>query len=237
MSKRFCFSLCVFLTSGIACKSSSSTPPPSEATPETTPTTEATEDQPVANTEPSASTDQPQPATNADGVVPGSPDDPKYRDKRVSSSAGVEGGVVILWPRIVPATIADENRQLTSSLQQHVRSLVEKTLPGRPLDIRPEPERVCPRTGCKGVSINILFHRNNTGCVAIALINAPGTSDTQMIPWAGGIEFKQGQTSVPFREPPESHVTVKDYALCTGLLETMKAQDAVVANALKASAG
>ena len=69
----------------------------------------------------------------------------------------VPGGVTVLWPRIIPRDIVDENRDLGAALQQQMKILVEKHLPGRAIDFRPEPERVCPKTGCTGVSVGLLL--------------------------------------------------------------------------------
>ena len=76
----------------------------------------------------------------------------------------------INWLRTLPymrAWIQNYGQQL----QQKMKQLVEKALPGRPVDVRPAPERVCPKAGCDAMSINVLFTRQNNSCVAVALIN------------------------------------------------------------------
>lgn len=171
----------------------------------------------------------------APGVVAGSPQDSRFLAPEISHSKGVAGGVVVLFPRIIPSAIAAENQTLAQSIQQKVKQLVEKALPGRPIDVRPSPERVCPKAGCEAMSINVLFTRQNNSCVAVALINAPGVSQTKMVPWGGEVEFKADP--IQFRDPPENFVKIKDYATCDQLLTEMGKQDGFVEAALRAASG
>lgn len=170
------------------------------------------------------------------GVVAGSPNDTRFLGPEVSHSKGVAGGVVVLWPRIIPSAIAAENQGMASQIQQKVKQLVEKALPGRPVDVRPAPERVCPKTGCDAMSVGVLFTRSNNSCMAVALINGPGVSQTKMVPWGGEVAFKAGDT-VAFRDPPENNVTIKDYATCDQLLAEMTKSDGFVEAAVRAAAG
>ncbi len=155
-------------------------------------------------------------------------------ERHVSKSPGTAGGVTILWPRIIPRDIVDENRGLGAALQQQMRVLVEKHLPGRAIDFRPEPERVCPKTGCTGVSVGLLLSRQGQGCLVLALVSRPGVSPTRIVPWVGKVQLRAD--TVGFREWPESQITVADYIPCTSLLTTMDAQEAAIADALKAAA-
>ena len=155
-------------------------------------------------------------------------------ERHVSKSPGVAGGVTILWPRIIPRDIVDENRDLGAALQQQMRVMVEKHLPGRPIDFRPEPERVCPKTGCTGVSVGLLLSRQGQGCLVLALVSRPGVSPTRLVPWVGKVQLRAD--TVGFREWPESQITVADYIPCNSLLTTMDAQEAAIAAALKAAA-
>ena len=155
-------------------------------------------------------------------------------ERHVSKSPGVAGGVTILWPRIIPRDIVDENRGLGAALQQQMRVLVEKHLPGKAIDFRPEPERVCPKTGCAGVSVGLLLSRQGQGCLVLALVSRPGVSPTRIVPWVGKVQLRAD--TVGFREWPESQITVADYIPCTSLLTTMDAQEAAIAEALKAAA-
>ena len=115
------------------------------------------------------------------GVVAGGPNDTRYLGPEISHSKGQAGGIVVLWPRIIPGADAEANAAIAGQIQQKVKAVAEKALPGRPVDMRPKPERVCPKAGCDAMSVNILFNRNSNSCVAVALINAPGTSPTKLI--------------------------------------------------------
>lgn len=177
-----------------------------------------------------AATSSPAPATTpAPQPVPES-----LEERNVSKSAGTPGGVTVLWPRIVPRDIVDDNRGLASALQEQMKRIVEKHLPGRPIDFRPEPERVCPKTGCDGVSVGLLLSRQNQGCLVLALVSRPGPSPTKIIPWVGKVQLRAD--TVGFREWPESQITVSDYVPCTSLLTTMDAQEPAIAAALQAAA-
>lgn len=171
----------------------------------------------------------------APGVVAGSPNDTRFLGPEISHSKGVAGGVVVLWPRIIPSAIAAENQQYAAAVQQKVKQLVEKALPGRPIDVRPSPERVCPKAGCDGMSVGVLFTRQNQSCIAVALINGPGVSQTKMVPWAGEIQFK-GSDTIQFRDPPENFVTIKDFSLCDQLVAEMGKADSFVEAAVRAAA-
>lgn len=155
-------------------------------------------------------------------------------ERQVSKSAGVAGGVTVLWPRIIPREIVDENRDLAAALQQQMRRIVEKHLPGRPLDFRPEPERVCPQGGCAGASVGLLLSRSGNGCLVLALVSRPGASPTKIVPWVGKVQLRTD--TIGFREWPESQIVVSDFVPCNALLTTMDAGEASVAAALKAAA-
>lgn len=171
----------------------------------------------------------PQPAVAPQPSAPAT-----LEERHVSQSAGTPGGVTLLWPRIIPRDIVDENRDLAAALQQRMKGIVEKHLPGRAIDFRPEPERVCPKTGCAGVSVGLLLSRQGQGCLVLALISRPGVSPTRIVPWVGKVQLRAD--TVGFREWPESQITVADYIPCNSLLTTMDSQEANVAAALQAAA-
>jgi len=148
----------------------------------------------------------------------------------ISRSRGEEGGVVVLWPRIIPAGERDSLRPTAQALQERLRAMVASALPGRPIDVRPENERVCPITGCLGSAVGLLLVRQGTGCVAITLLSDPGKSAQRLVGWAGGYT---SPAEVPFREPPESSVLVRDYVPCERLLELTGARDDAVRGALR----
>jgi hypothetical protein len=136
---------------------------------------------------------------------------------QISRSVGVEGGIVVLWPRVVgsretpqvPASIAQK-------LQARLAEVAARAAAGRPLDVRPEPERICPRSGCVAKSVGVLLAYASGGCAAVALLSGPGPSPAELVPWGGSIRLKA--RTVAFRDPPEQQVSVEDYLPCDALL-------------------
>lgn len=154
-------------------------------------------------------------------------------EKHISRSVGESGGVVVFWPRIVPREIAQDNRDLAAALQRQVRAVVEKAAPGRTIDFRPEPERVCPKGGCKASTVGLLLSRKDQGCLVVALVSKPGEAPMRIVPWAGEVKLRADM--VPFREYPESVITVADYVPCASLLKTMDRGESAVIQAIQAS--
>jgi len=148
----------------------------------------------------------------------------------VSHSRGEAGGIVLLWPRVFPSELTGEMRPQATALQARLRAFIERELPGRPLDIRPEPERVCPANGCLGTSIGVLLVRVKDGCAAVLQVGRPGRSPARQEVWAGVMSIA---LQVPFREPPESYVTVSDFVPCDALLATSKEREASVIEAIR----
>jgi hypothetical protein len=152
----------------------------------------------------------------------------------ISRSAGKEGGVVVFWPRVVPRTEDPQIRKLAGDLQKRLVDLVAKAVPERERDVRPEPERVCPKSGCDAMTVGALLTASGGGCVALALVAPPGPSPQRIIPWAGDVELKYEQ--VPFREPPESSVTIKDMASCAKLVDKLEERAPDVVKAIQQAA-
>src|SRR5262245_35924928 len=123
--------------------------------------------------------------------VAGNEDDP-----RVSKSRGVEGGVVVLWPRVLG--IPDQEATL---VQGHLKRVAEKALPDHPIDVRPDPERACPKSGCLGASIGAVFVMQGTSCVVVAVVSEPEQSPARLVPWVGRVTLRA--ETIPFREPAE----------------------------------
>lgn len=151
-------------------------------------------------------------------------------DARVSRSAGEEGGVVVLFPRVMG--LPGEEAQ---HLQQHMVALAQRVFPDRPMDVRPDPERVCPRSGCNGVSLGALLVTQNGNCVVLGVVGAPGPTDLTLRRWAGEITVRD--ETIPFRDPPESHVTVHDMAACGELDAALGEEDYAIEEALRRAAG
>ncbi|MBI5534277.1 MAG: hypothetical protein HY898_16250 [Deltaproteobacteria bacterium] len=155
----------------------------------------------------------------------------------ISRSQGTPGGVVVLWPRVVlprKGEMPDEasTRQLAGRLQAKLASMLRDKFPGVPVDVRPEPERVCPRAGCVAASVGILFTRSGKGgCTATVLASRQGDSPARLVPWAGGVKLKD--ETVPFREAPELRVRVMDHAACESLIEEAGKRDPEVEEAIR----
>jgi hypothetical protein len=152
----------------------------------------------------------------------------------ISRSVGVDGGVVIMWPRIIPRAERANTRALAASLRDHLRRMVEKNLPGRPIDMRPEPERVCPRAGCKAVSVGALIIRDGEGCLLVALVGRPGKYPLRLVPWVGKMRLKEEW--VTFRETPESRVQIIDYAKCSQVMKQLSGRERYVLEAIQTAA-
>ena len=142
---------------------------------------------------------------------------------------------MLLWPRISPPTSDPTIRETAARLQQRLRAVVEHALPSRPIDLRPEPERVCPRAGCVALSVGVMLSIHDGACVALALVSAPGQAPARLIPWAGRVRLRVDV--VPFREPPEAQVTVEDFVACGDLLTQLNAHEGEVVAALRSAAG
>ncbi len=134
----------------------------------------------------------------------------------ISRSVGQTGGFVVLWPRVVPATTDPAITAVALTLQSRLAALATTVAPTAPLDVRPAPERVCPRQGCQGVALGAVLYHQQGACVAAVTVSAPGPSPARLAPWGGLLELKAAE--VPFREPPESQLAVRDFVPCHQLL-------------------
>src|SRR5688500_18623161 len=85
----------------------------------------------------------------------------------VSSSRGRSGGVVVLWPRLVPEAEDPVIVDLARRLQQRVADAAAGSVDARRIDLRPAPERVCPRAGCKTTSLTLMLGHQDGGCALI----------------------------------------------------------------------
>lgn len=149
----------------------------------------------------------------------------------ISRSAGEEGGVVLLWPRVVPRDARDGLRASATAMQQRLRALVQQAAPTRAIDERPEPERVCPRAGCRAPSVGALLVRQGQGCAAFLLVAAAGTTPTRIVPWIGEATLRRSM--VDFREPPEAQVAITDFVGCSSLDEQLAARETELLEAIR----
>jgi hypothetical protein len=118
-----------------------------------------------------------------------------------------------------PRDGASSATEIARGLQQRLASVAKQVAKERPIDVRPAPERVCPRSGCAATSLGVLLAVAGKGCAAVALVSAKGPSSAELVPWGGVVELRS--SSVPFREPPEASVSVSDYVPCETLLEAL----------------
>ena len=161
--------------------------------------------------------------------------DTKSRDDpRISRSRGVEGGVVLLWPRIIPGSDFELLEPQAAGLQARLRQMIVQTLPDAPIDTRPSPERVCPKAGCVGISVGVLLLHQEYGCAAIALIGEPGPTPIRLVHWAGRLRVKAER--IPFRDYPESYITITDFVPCDQLLNVLNERELDVRNAIREAA-
>lgn len=154
-------------------------------------------------------------------------EDPRQLERAVSRSRGRTGGVLVLWPRVIPATEDSEVRAAAAAMQARAIELANRASPLTPREVRPSPERVCPRErGCKAVSLTVLVAHEGGGCAAVAVIGKPGMSDLRLVPLAGRVSLSS--TSVPFRAPPESVLTTHELVPCRDLATSVDDGDAVL---------
>ena len=152
----------------------------------------------------------------------------------ISRSVGKEGGAVVFWPRVIPRTEEPAITSLAGDLQKKLVELTRKALPGRDVDVRPAPERVCPRAGCTAMTVGVLLTHGGGGCTVVALVSEPGTEPQRLIPWAGLVKLAKDE--VPFREYAESQVTIRDSVPCSELLAALSKREAEVVKAIAAAA-
>jgi hypothetical protein len=158
----------------------------------------------------------------------------EHDSPEISRSVGEKGGVVVLWPRVIPASSDPKMKALAETLQSRLMEVAEAAAPGAALDKRPEPERVCPRSGCAAAALGAVLVHLEGGCVALGLVSDPGPSPTHIVPWAGVVELAKDE--VAFREPPESEVKILDAVPCKDLGKALGEQPAKLVEALKAAA-
>ncbi|MCB9687080.1 MAG: hypothetical protein H6738_16930 [Alphaproteobacteria bacterium] len=137
----------------------------------------------------------------------------------ISHSKGKPAGLVVLWPRVVPATDDPQIRRLAGALQDRVAQQAVSDRGSNLVDQRPEPERVCPRSGCRGTSVSLMLGHQAGGCVVVATVGPPGDEQQTMIPLAGRMDMPE--PVVPFRSPPEERIVVREFVPCDQLLESL----------------
>lgn len=149
----------------------------------------------------------------------------------ISTSRGPEDGLVILWPRVVPATDNPEVTALAGRVQAYLAEVAGRT--GRPLDVRPDPERVCPkhRGGCEAPTISAFIGHADGGCVVVGLIGGVGESGQDLLPWVGQVQVRSRH--IDFRVRPEDSLRVTDFVPCSAAADALSEREDLVADALR----
>lgn len=190
--------------------------------------------EPAEPAEPAPSTSAAQPGSSPQGegeaIVESGDTGGSAQDPRISTSPGEEGGAVVLWPRVM-----GNEDEPAGMVQRRLRRLVQQAMPDAPVDVRPDPERSCPREGCKGVAVGALFAGMGNGCAVVAFVIPPGAEPMTLVPWAGGVKLKR--TTIPFRDPVENHVEVNDFESCDELDGALAEGEDEVLEAIRRAAG
>jgi hypothetical protein len=175
-----------------------------------------------------------QPSTAATADEASEADDRPIEEAFVSRSGGEAGGLVVFWPRVIPRTDDPEVQALAKRVQDKMVQLAQESFPDRAIDVRPEPERVCPRGGCDAATFGALLVHKGPKCATVALTSAGQTATNDLTVWAGEVTLKLER--VAFREYPEDHVAISLYAACDDLVEAMTLEDEKIVAALKEKA-
>ncbi len=137
----------------------------------------------------------------------------------ISHSKGRKEGVVVLWPRLVPQTDEREMRLLAQQLQERVTQQAVAGRGSAMVDTRPEPERVCPRGGCKATSVSVVIGHQAGGCAIAAVVGPPGEVPGALIPLVGTMDVPD--PSLPFRVPPEERMMIREFVPCDRVMEQL----------------
>lgn len=132
----------------------------------------------------------------------------------ISRGVGDEGTVVVLWPRIFPKSEDPKVVELATRIQSRLERAGKSG--GGEADKRPSPERVCPREGCRGVSVGAVLAMKDKGCAVVATVGPPGAKPVALVTLAGEVELKAKES--PFRDPPENLLTVQEFVPCEKLI-------------------
>ena len=151
---------------------------------------------------------------------------------RISTSRGPEGGVVVLWPRVIPSATAARVSEQARSLQRTLRQIVARARPGVAIELRPEPQRACPQAGCLAIAVSLVLVHREDGCAAAVTVSPPGRVPGRLLAWSHGVQVRSA--SVPFRSPPESQLSVRDYRRCDSIVSELSQNTEAIEAAIRA---
>ena len=137
-------------------------------------------------------------------------------DETISRSRGKKGGVVVLWPRIVPETQDGAIDALGTELQARLTQIAQRTVDPAMVMVRPAPERACPLNGCKATTLSVVLGHQEGGCFAVGLVGGADGGTVQLFPLAGSV--RASSREVDFRDPPENKLLVTEFIPCDDLL-------------------
>ncbi len=133
----------------------------------------------------------------------------------ISRSRGPRGGVVVLWPRIVPEEAPPDLRAMAGRLQARLYAAAATVLGTRRVEIRPEPERTCPERGCRAVAASLVLGHRDSGCVLLLALGEPDGGPVRLRQIAGAVDIDR--PVLQFREPPERGFVITEFASCASL--------------------
>ncbi len=171
-----------------------------------------------------------QPGKGDEPIVIGTaaPEDLSKAPPDVSRSVGHKGGVVVLWPRIVPPSDDPAAQAIAAKVQARLADLSHRAAGPRDVDVRPAPETRCgPKVGCEATSVSAVIVMKGTTCAVAALIAGPKKAPAHLLPWSGKADFTKDL--VPFGESPDALVKVKDFVPCDALLDKRANEEASLA--------
>jgi hypothetical protein len=156
------------------------------------------------------------------------PEDLSSSPPEVSRSLGHKGSVIVLWPRLVPASTDPTTNAVASRVQERLADLSKRAAGPRAIDVRPSPETVCAaKNGCDALTVSAVIVVQGTNCAVAALIGGPNKGPSHLLPWSGKVEFTKD--TVSFGESPDALVKVKEGVPCDSLLAKRENEEATIA--------
>lgn len=150
----------------------------------------------------------------------------------ISRSRGPSDGIIVLWPRVVPASADPELLELASQVQSRLEQAALQIRPER-TEVRPWPQWACPMDGgCKATSLSAVLAHQEGGCAVVALVGTPGETDVKLTPLAGDMSLER--SSAVFRTPPESLLTIQDFVPCGELSAALDQSEEPITAAIRA---
>ena len=147
---------------------------------------------------------------------------------QVSRSRGHKGGLIVLFPMVFPKTDDPAAHAVAARVQARLAELAKRAGGARGVDVRPDPETVCPpKGGCEATSVSAVIVMKGTTCAVAGLFAGPKGSPAHLLPWSGKIDFANEIVAVG--ESPESHVKVKDFVPCDALIVKRENEEAGLA--------